>query len=417
MKSQYQPFENVKAVIGKAADAMRLPEEDYRFLLYPERELTVSLPVRMDDGHTEIFTGYRVQHSSVLGPCKGGIRFHTDTELEEVKALACWMTLKCSVAGLPFGGGKGGVTVDPTKLSEGEKERLTRAYARAIAPIVGETRDVPAPDVNTNGQIMTWFYEEYSKTVGRDCPAVVTGKPVEKGGSLGRSEATGRGVWLACAELMKAVGKDLRGARVAIQGNGNVGGMTAKFLSEAGCRIVALSDVSGALFCPDGLDIAKTHEAGLAHRLLSALDLPGATFVPGDEGNRMLLETDADLLIPAAMENQITAENAARIRAPYIVEAANGPTTVEADAILDAAGKIVVPDILANSGGVTVSYFEWKQNMEREKWTLDTVNDRLFSMMTDAFAAVWQTAAEYRCSLRTAAYMAAIKRIIQAKQK
>ncbi|MBQ0010941.1 MAG: Glu/Leu/Phe/Val dehydrogenase [Ruminococcus sp.] len=415
MKSQYQPFENAKAVIRKAADALHLPEETYRFLFCPERELTVSLPVKMDDGRTEIFSGYRVQHSSVLGPCKGGIRFHPDTNMEEVKALSCWMTLKCSVAGLPFGGGKGGITVDPSGLSEAEKERLTRAYARAIAPIVGETRDVPAPDVNTNGQIMTWFYEEYSQTVGKDCPAVVTGKPIEKGGSLGRSEATGRGVWLICAELMKSLGKELRGARVAIQGNGNVGGMTAKFLSEAGSKIVALSDVSGALFCPDGLDIAKIHECSLSHRLLSTLDLPGATFVPGDEGNRMLLEADADLLIPAAMENQITAENAARIRAPYIVEAANGPTTVEADAILDAAGKIVVPDILANSGGVTVSYFEWKQNMEQERWTLEEVNDRLYTMITGAFATVWQTAKEYRCSLRTAAYMAAIQRIINAE--
>lgn len=414
MNHAYNPYENAVAVIRKAATALGLDENDYAFLLFPERELKVSLPIVMDSGKTEVFEGYRVQHSSVLGPCKGGIRYHADTNIDEVKALACWMALKCSVAGIPYGGGKGGIKVDPSRLSRRELEALTRKYAHAIAPIIGEKKDIPAPDVNTNGQIMAWFCDAYSETVGSFTPGVVTGKPIEIGGSLGRTEATGRGVMLTVRELLARYGKDVSGMRVAVQGNGNVGGTTVKLLGELGCKIVAVSDVSGALLCEGGLDHEEIFRYSTEHKLLRDFDKGAGTFIAGAGGNEALLTCKTDILIPAALENQITGENAAKIQAKYIVEAANGPTTIEADEILEARGITVVPDILANSGGVIVSYFEWVQNLQRYSWTLEKVNSELEEKLVSAFANVFDISQKYGCSMRTAAYMAAIKRIVSA---
>ena len=414
MNHAYNPYENAVAVIRKAATALGLDENDYAFLLFPERELKVSLPIVMDSGKTEVFEGYRVQHSSVLGPCKGGIRYHADTNIDEVKALACWMALKCSVAGIPYGGGKGGIKVDPSRLSRRELEALTRKYAHAIAPIIGEKKDIPAPDVNTNGQIMAWFCDAYSETVGSFTPGVVTGKPIEIGGSLGRTEATGRGVMLTVRELLARYGKDVSGMRVAVQGNGNVGGTTVKLLGELGCKIVAVSDVSGALLCEGGLDHEEIFRYSTEHKLLRDFDKGAGTFIAGAGGNEALLTCETDILIPAALENQITGENAAKIQAKYIVEAANGPTTIEADEILEARGITVVPDILANSGGVIVSYFEWVQNLQRYSWTLEKVNSELEEKLVSAFANVFDISQKYGCSMRTAAYMAAIKRIVSA---
>ncbi len=414
MNHEYNPYENAVAVIRKAAEALGLNENDYAFLLYPERELKVSLPIVMDSGKTEVFEGFRVQHSSVLGPCKGGIRYHADTNIDEVKALACWMALKCSVAGIPYGGGKGGIRVDPSRLSSRELEALTRKYAHAIAPIIGEKKDIPAPDVNTNGQIMAWFCDAYSETVGSFSPAVVTGKPLEIGGSLGRTDATGRGVMLTVRELLSRYGKKASEMRVAVQGNGNVGGTTVKLLGELGCKVVAVSDVSGALLCEDGLDTDEIYRYSVEHRLLRDFDKSAGTFIAGADGNAALLVCDTDILIPAALENQITGENAGKIKAKYIVEAANGPTTVEADEILDARGIPVVPDILANSGGVIVSYFEWVQNLQRYSWTLERVNSELEEKLVSAFANVFDISEKHGCSMRTAAYMAAINRIVSA---
>lgn len=414
MDHAYNPYENAVAVIRKAATELGLDENDYAFLLFPERELKVSLPVVMDNGKTEVFEGYRVQHSSVLGPCKGGIRYHADTNIDEVKALACWMALKCSVAGIPYGGGKGGIKVDPSRLSRRELEALTRKYAHAIAPIIGEKKDIPAPDVNTNGQIMAWFCDAYSETVGSFTPGVVTGKPIEIGGSLGRTEATGRGVMLTVRELLARYGKDVSGMRVAVQGNGNVGGTTVKLLGELGCKIVAVSDVSGALLCEGGLDHEEIFRYSTEHKLLCNFDKGAGTFIAGAGGNEALLTCETDILIPAALENQITGENAAKIQAKYIVEAANGPTTIEADEILEARGITVVPDILANSGGVIVSYFEWVQNLQRYSWTLEKVNSELEEKLVSAFANVFEISQKYGCSMRTAAYMAAIRRIVSA---
>ncbi len=413
MKENYNPYENAVAVIKKAAALLKLDENDYAFLLYPERELKVSLPVKMDNGKTEVFEGYRVQHSSVLGPSKGGIRYHQNTDIDEVKALACWMALKCSVAGIPYGGGKGGIKVDPARLSKRELEELTRKYACAIAPIIGEKKDIPAPDVNTNGQIMAWFCDAYSKSTGSFTPSVVTGKPLEIGGSLGRTEATGRGVMLTVRELLSHLGKDIRGMRVAVQGNGNVGGTTVKLLGELGCRIVAVSDVSGAVFSADGLDSEKIFGYSTEHRLLRDFD-GDVEFTEGTAGNAALLTCDTDILIPAALENQITAENAGEIKAKYIVEAANGPTSIEADEILEKRGITVVPDILANSGGVIVSYFEWVQNLQYHAWTLEKVNAELEEKLTSAFENVFEISRKYSCTMRMAAYMAAIKRIVTA---
>jgi glutamate dehydrogenase (NAD(P)+) len=376
----------------------------------PRRTTIQNLPVVMDDGTIRMFTGYRVQHSIARGPAKGGIRFHQDVTLDEVAALASWMTWKCAVADIPFGGGKGGIVVDPRQLSTSELERLTRRYAADLSDIFGPDSDVPAPDVNTGEREMAWFLDTYSMHSRRTEYAVVTGKPLEVGGSAGRREATGRGVMICIEQICRHLGMPLKGARVAVQGFGNVGGVAADLLArECGARIVAASDVTGAIHAPDGLDVT----ALLRH----VADRKGVAGFPGSRPLAgSILEVDCDILVPAALENQITGENAARIKARIVAEGANGPTTPDADAILDARGAWVIPDILCNSGGVTVSYFEWVQNRMGFYWLEDEVNGRLREKMEHAFADVLATAVREKCSLRMAAYMVAIQRVLKVHE-
>ena len=413
MKRQYNPYDQMCDVLGQAAQLLEIPQSDYIPLLYPERELKVSFPVRMDDGSIRMFEGYRVQHSSARGPCKGGIRFHPQVDLNEVKALAGWMSLKCALVDIPFGGAKGAVRVDPGSVSHAELERITRSYTASVLPLIGPERDIPAPDVGSNPEMMGWIMDTFSAFRGYAAPGAVTGKPVGIGGSLGRGEATGRGVLIAARELFKKLGRQLTGTRVAVQGLGNVGGTAARLLAGEGCRIVAAADVSGGLFCADGLDA----EALYAHctekrRFLKDFDAPGAVRCSVED----VLCADADLLIPAALENQLTGALADRVRAPLIVEGANGPTTVEADACFARMGKYVVPDILANAGGVIVSYYEWVQNLQTLMWDEKQVNAMLEKTMCRAFDEVWRTAAGRGCSLRLAANMAALQRLVQTRK-
>jgi len=410
---KYNPYENVVRTIKNAAEVMGFEERHYVTLMYPERELKVYFPVRMDDGSVRVFEGYRVQHSSARGPCKGGIRFHQNVSENEVKALAAWMTFKCAVVGIPYGGAKGGVTVNPAELSHSELERLTRRFTAMIAPIIGPEMDIPAPDVNTNGEVMGWVMDTYSMLKGHAVPGVVTGKPLDIGGSLGRSEATGRGVMITAREVMKKLGMPMEGAVIAVQGMGNVGSVSAKLLSELGAKIAAVSDVSGGIYSPDGLDIPDVIEyLSTKGNLLKNYSKDGVTRIT----NAGLLTLDVDVLIPAALENQITAENAADIRAKLIVEAANGPTTVDADEILREKGVIVVPDILANAGGVVVSYFEWVQNIQSLVWDEDEINRTLNRIMCKAIDSVWALHTEKNTTLRTGAYAAALGSLVQAKK-
>jgi len=413
---KYNPYDQMLAVLETAAKKLGLNENDYVALKYPEKQLQVSVPVIMDDGSVRVFEGYRVQHNSARGPYKGGIRYHQDADMDEVKALAAWMSFKCAVANIPYGGGKGGVKVDPTLLSKAELERLTRNFTIAIAPVIGEYIDIPAPDVNTNAEIMGWIVDTYSRLNGKYTPGVVTGKPVTIGGSLGRAEATGRGVMLTAKEILKALNMKLKGCRTAVQGNGNVGGIAAQLLAEEGAKIVAISDVSGGLFCEAGLPIEEVLAFSKQRKLLKDFHKDGVKFVPNPEGNQQVLTYDVDLLVPAALENQITKDHAAQIKAKVIVEGANGPTTVEADEILEKKGIIAVPDILANCGGVVVSYFEWVQNLANYYWTEKEVNEKLEEKMTIAFKGVYDMSKAQNCSLRTAAYMVAIERIAAAKK-
>jgi glutamate dehydrogenase (NAD(P)+) len=404
------PFAEAVAQFDAAADRLNLSQELRAILRAPKRELTVNFPVRMDDGRVEMYTGYRVQHNINRGPAKGGIRFDANVSLDEVRALAMWMTWKCAVVNIPFGGAKGGVIVDPRKLSRTELERLTRRYATEIASVIGPESDIPAPDVNTNPQVMAWIMDTYSMHKGYSVPAVVTGKPLSIGGSEGRMEATGRGVSVVTREACKALGMDLKGARVIIQGFGNVGSITAKLLHEAGCRIVALSDVYGAIHNPEGIDVPLALRYVQEHGSLNGL--PGGQPVDG----RAALELPCDILIPAALEGQLTHLNAPRIQAKLVVEAANGPTTTEADAILHERGIHVVPDILANAGGVTVSYFEWVQDLQHFFWAEDEINQRLEHIMTRSFAAVQAKREEQNCDYRMAAYLLAVARVAEATQ-
>ncbi len=404
------PFAEAVAQFDAAADRLNLSQELRAILRAPKRELTVNFPVRMDDGRVEMYTGYRVQHNINRGPAKGGIRFDANVSLDEVRALAMWMTWKCAVVNIPFGGAKGGVIVDPRKLSRTELERLTRRYATEIAGVIGPESDIPAPDVNTNPQVMAWIMDTYSMHRGYSVPAVVTGKPLSIGGSEGRMEATGRGVSVVAREACKALGMELKGARVIIQGFGNVGSITAKLLHEAGCRIVALSDVYGAIHNPDGIDVPVALRYVQEHGALNGL--PGAEPVDG----KAALELPCDILIPAALEGQLTHLNAPRIQAKLVVEAANGPTTTEADAILHERGIHVVPDILANAGGVTVSYFEWVQDLQHFFWAEDEINQRLEHIMTRSFAAVQAKREEQNCDYRMAAYLLAVARVAEATQ-
>ncbi len=378
----------------------------------PERELSIALPIEMDDGRIAVFRGYRVQHSRLLGPSKGGIRYHPDVDLDEVRGLASLMTWKCALLDLPYGGAKGGVACDPALLSAGEVARITRAFAAALLPVIGSRVDVPAPDVNTDERIMAWFLDEVEQRTGAFDPAVVTGKPLVLGGIPGRGEATGRGVARITLLTLERLGIDSEKARVAVQGFGKVGAQAALDLAAAGCRVVAVSDVSCTLANPRGLDVQRiaSYAQHQPPRLLE--EYPGEDAEPLDRD--ALLATDCDVLIPAALEGQITAANVGEIRARIIVEGANGPTTGEADRILSDAGVVVVPDILANAGGVVASYFEWLQGLQGDRWTLERVRSRLDAMMTDAFRAVTARAERDGVSLRVAAYLIAVERVARA---
>jgi glutamate dehydrogenase (NAD(P)+) len=389
----------------EAARILNLEPGIWSILTHPKRQITVSCPVQMDSGEIEVFTGYRVQYNITLGPAKGGIRYHPGVSLDEVTALAAWMTWKCAVAHVPFGGGKGGVICDPTKMSRRELEALTRRYVAEIIDAIGPEKDVPAPDVNTNEQVMAWVMDTYSMHVGHTTTSVVTGKPLELGGSLGRHEATGRGVMIVARESAAHVGFDIAGASVAVQGFGNVGSVSATLLEEAGARIVAVTDWKGGVHNPKGLDLSK-----LGAHVAQQKTVEG--FAGGDPlTNEQLFALDVDILIPAALENQITITNAPTIRAKVVIEGANGPTTPDAHRHLHERGVFVVPDILANSAGVTASYFEWVQDRYGYFWTEKEVNERLEFKMREAFNAVLQTALKYKVDMRTAAYIVAISRV------
>ena len=409
----YDPYQNVISTIRDAAAKLGLEESEYIASMYPERELKVSFPVRMDDGSVKVFEGYRVQHSSSRGPCKGGIRFHPDVDENEVKALAAWMTFKCAVVGIPYGGAKGAVKVDPSKLSHRELERLTRRYTAMIAPILGPERDIPAPDVNTNGEIMGWIMDTYSMLKGYAIPGVVTGKPIDIGGSLGRPEATGRGVMITTREILKKMNMQIDKVKVVVQGMGNVGGVSAKLLDEQGASVIAVSDVSGAIYRESGLDIPNIlRYLATKGNLLKNYKQSGVTHITNQE----LLALKADVLVPAAMENQINKDTAPSIKVKLIVEAANGPTTVEADKILNKKNIVLVPDILANAGGVVVSYFEWVQNIQSLMWEEDEINNALNKIMCKAIETVYEMHREKNVSLRTSAYMIALKKLVTAKK-
>ncbi len=399
------PFQSMMERFDVAAEMLELERGVYEYLKTPVKQVTVSIPIQMDNGEIEVFEGYRVIHNDALGPSKGGIRYAPDLTMDEIKALAAWMTWKCSIANIPFGGAKGGVKCDPSKLTPVELEKITRRFTANMLDVFGPDKDIPAPDMNTNEQIMAWIMDTYSMHVRRTETAVVTGKPLIIGGSLGRREATGRGVMVSTFAAMAKVGLNPEQTTCAVQGFGNVGSVSAKLLSEEGLKIVAVSDVSGGYYNKRGIDVNKAIEWVQKHRSLEGCEI-------GDSiSNENLLELDVDVLVPAAKEDQITSHNASKIKAKIIVEGANGPTVAKADPILDEKGILVVPDILANSGGVTVSYFEWVQDRQGFFWTLDRVNRRLERMMHDAFNNVFQTAERYKVSMRLGAYILAIDKV------
>jgi glutamate dehydrogenase len=406
-KENLNPYEIVKKQIETAAAKLGLEPHIIEILKRPMRVLSVSFPVKMDDGSIRVFEGYRAQHNDALGPTKGGIRFHPDVTLDEVKALSMWMSFKCAVVGLPYGGGKGGVVCDPQTLSREELERVSRGFIEAISQIIGPDKDIPAPDVYTNPQIMGWMMDTYSRINQSFSPGVITGKPLIIGGSKGRNEATARGCVITIQEAMKKLGRPLKDATVAIQGFGNAGRTAAKLLAELGCKIVAVSDSKGAIYDPNGLDIAKVEHLKDHHALLDY----GAEYQIDPS---VLLELKVDILIPAALENAITSKNADQVQAKIIAEAANGPISPDADRILTEKGIIVIPDILANAGGVTVSYFEWVQNLMNYYWSEEEVNKKLTDIMVQSFHAVYEAAEEYETDLRTAAYIISLKRITEA---
>ncbi len=403
-------YENVLKQLDNAAEVLDLDEQIRELLQEPMRTLSVSIPVKLDDGNIHVFKGFRCQHNNVLGPTKGGIRFHPQVSEDEVKALAAWMTFKCSLVGIPYGGAKGGVIVNPKELSRNELERLSRGFIQSISPIIGPDKDIPAPDVYTDAQVMSWFMDEFSKIKGVNTPGLVTGKPVVLGGSFGRHSATARGVMYTVREAAKAIDLDLKGATVAVQGYGNAGSFSAKFLNELGCKIVAANDSKGGIYCEDGFDPVEVAK----HK-----DETGS--VKGFEGceeisNQELLTMDVDVLVPAALENQITKENANDIKARMIAEAANGPTTPEADEILFQKEIMIIPDILANAGGVTVSYFEWVQNLANYYWSKEEVDRKLEDIMVDAFEKVFNTHEELGVNMRVSAFIVAIKRLTEAME-
>ncbi|MBT2634021.1 Glu/Leu/Phe/Val dehydrogenase [Pseudomonas sp. ISL-88] len=400
-------FLSTQSIIKEALRKLGYPDNMYDLMKEPMRMLTVRIPVKMDNGSVRVFTGYRSQHNDAVGPTKGGVRFHPEVNEEEVKALSIWMTLKCGITNLPYGGGKGGIICDPRTMSFGELERLSRGYVRAISQIVGPTKDIPAPDVYTNSQIMAWMMDEYSRLREFDSPGFITGKPIVLGGSQGRETATAQGVTICIEEAVKKKGIPLENARIIIQGFGNAGSFLAKFMHDAGAKVIGISDAHGALYDPNGLDIDylldKRDSFGTVTNLFTDVI-----------SNKELLEKDCDILVPAAISNQITAENAHNIKASIIVEAANGPTTIDATKILNERGVLLVPDILASAGGVTVSYFEWVQNNQGYYWSDDEVAEKLRSVMVHSFESIYQTSHTHKVDMRLAAYMTGIRKPAEA---
>ena len=406
-KDSHNPFEAMLARFDQAAKILNLDDETYNILKNPQRQVIVSLPVHMDNGKVKVFEAFRIVHSTVLGPSKGGIRYSMDVNIDEVKALASWMTWKCAIADIPYGGAKGGITCDPSTMSKAELERLTRAYTKSMVNVFGVDRDIPAPDMNTGPQEMAWIVDEYSKLKGEFTPGVVTGKPLLLGGSLGRAEATGLGVMVSAMEAMKKMKIDPTKTTAAVQGFGNVGSITAKLLNSKGVKIVAISDHTGAYYNAAGFDVMDAMNYRNNPANLTLVGYSKGTKITNEE----LLSLDVDVLAPCATENQITADNAHAIRAKLIVEGANGPTTAGADDILNSKGIIVVPDVLANGGGVTVSYFEWVQNRFGFYWTEEDVNTKAEQYMKKAFDHIWKVAEKYKISLRIAAYVFAMNKL------
>ncbi|MFS0601772.1 Glu/Leu/Phe/Val family dehydrogenase [Peribacillus frigoritolerans] len=408
-EEKHDVLRSTQTVIHKALDKLGYPEEVFELLKEPLRLLTVKIPVRMDDGSVKIFTGYRAQHNDAVGPTKGGIRFHPNVTEREVKALSIWMSLKCGIVDLPYGGGKGGIVCDPRNMSFRELERLSRGYVRAISQIVGPTKDIPAPDVFTNSQIMAWMMDEYSRMDEFNSPGFITGKPLVLGGSHGRESATAKGVTICINEAAKKRGIDIKGARVVIQGFGNAGSFLAKFMHDAGAKVIGISDAYGALHDPEGLDIDY---------LLDRRDSFGTVtkLFKSTISNKELLELECDILVPAAIENQITEENAADIKASIVVEAANGPTTIEATQILTDRGILLVPDVLASAGGVTVSYFEWVQNNQGYYWSEEEVDEKLEKILIKSFNNIYELAQSRRVDMRLAAYMIGVRKMAEASR-
>lgn len=407
-------FENALKQFDQAAAVLKLSPNQIAMIRQPRKVMEATLPIRMDDGRIETFTAYRVQHNIARGPAKGGIRFHPDVNLDEVKALSFWMTFKCATVNIPMGGGKGGIIVDPTKLSLGELERLSRRYFAELIGMFGPDRDVPAPDVGTNPQIMCWFMDTYSMHHNDYLPAVVTGKPIDLGGSAGRGEATAQGMVYCMREAAKKLGFPIKGAKIAIQGFGNAGANSAKLLTQDGAKIVAISDVAGAFHNPEGLDIAAALKHVAEVKTLSGFEKVSKCERMSDP--MKLLELPVDILVPAALENQITHENADRIQAKVIAECANGPITPKADEVLNKKGTFIIPDILCNAGGVTVSYFEWVQNRMGYYWDDERVQKDLSKLMTKAFNDVYVTSEHHKVSMRVAAFVCAIQRVAKASE-
>ncbi len=407
-RTESNPWRTAQHQFDEAADILKLDPGLRKILREVQREFTCHFPVQMDDKTVRNFTGFRIQHNINRGPAKGGLRFHPNVSLDEVKALAMWMTWKCAVVNIPYGGAKGGVIVDPYSLSANELEHLTRRFATEISILVGPDRDIPAPDVGTNAQVMAWFMDTISMHHGYSMTATVTGKPVEVGGSLGRADATGRGVMICTVAALETMGLKPFNQRVVVQGFGNVGSVSARLLEEAGCQVVAVSEDYGGIYNPLGLSVKKLIEYRAREGTLKGF--PGAELVPNED----LLKIECDILVPAALENQITSHNAAEIKAKLIVEGANGPTTPEADEILRKRGVILVPDILANAGGVTVSYFEWVQDLQSFFWSEHEINARMEAIMTRSFKEVLAIRDEQRVDLRMAAYLLAVKRVAVA---
>jgi glutamate dehydrogenase len=402
-------FTSTQVVIQEALNKLGYDEGMFELLKEPLRMLEVRIPIKMDDGLVKVFTGYRAQHNDAVGPTKGGVRFHPQVTEDEMKALSMWMTLKCGIVDLPYGGAKGGVVCDPRQMSMNEIEKLSRGYVRSISQFVGPTKDIPAPDVFTNSQIMAWMMDEYSRIDEFNSPGFITGKPIVLGGSQGRDRATAQGVTICVEEAAKKRGIDMKDARIVIQGFGNAGSFLAKFMSDAGAKVIGISDAYGALHDPDGLDIDY---------LLDRRDSFGTvtTLFENTITNQELLELDCDILVPAAIENQITAENAHNIKASIVVEAANGPTTSEATKILTERGILLVPDVLASAGGVTVSYFEWVQNNQGYYWTEEEVSEKLYKKMISAFDNVYNVATTRNINMRLAAYMVGVRKTAEASR-